>query len=240
MATDKHRFTRIILGALIGAAAMHAQNPPQKQGVTRATLVFPMPGAPLSAEITEERKTRLPDGTWKTEVTASKAYRDGAGRLRTEMDLASSSGEPAGIVIFNMPDGFMAALIPIEKVAGRFPFPNGDRSKMGFGYSQPGQQITAPGKKTYKTENLGKQAIDGIEYEGTRTTTTVEDQPSIVGVQEEWQAREGFIGSLKSSGPDLEVTATLHIRDRRDPDPRLFEIPPDYTIQELTDERPPL
>ena len=231
----------LIAGLLISAAAMHAQNSPPKptQGITRATLVLPMPGAPLSAEITEERITKLPDGTSKTEVTTSKAYRDGAGRLRTEMDIASPSGPSAAVSIYNMPDGFMAIMVPVEKIAGRFRFPNEDRSKMGFGYGSPGPAITAPGKRTYKTEDLGSQTIDGIEYQGNRTTTTVEGQPSIVAVEEEWHAPDGLIGLIKSSGPDLQVTAKLHILDRSDPDPRLFEIPPDYTIQELTDDRPP-
>jgi hypothetical protein len=223
--------TRIIVAALISAAAMLAQKP--TQGIERATLVLPMPGTPLSAEITEERTTKLPDGTSKTEVTTSRAYRDGAGRLRTEMDIASPSGGPSTIVIFSIPDGFMAGLIPAEKMAGRFQFPNEDRSKMGFGFSRPGPLITAPGKRTSKTENLGKQTIDGIEYEGTRTTTTVEDQPSIIGVEEEWTAPLGLIGLMKSSGPDMQVTAKLHVVDRNDPDPRLFEIPPDYSIREL-------
>jgi hypothetical protein len=137
-----------------------------------------------------------------------------------------------------MPDGFMAGLIPIEKIAGRFQFPNEDRSKLGFGYAQPGPQITAPGKRTTKTESLGKQTIDGIEYEGRRTTTTVEDQPSIIGVEEEWAASDGLIGWMKSSGPDMQVTAKLHILDRHDPDPALFQIPPDYSIRELTADVP--
>jgi len=227
----------LIAGLLISAIAMHAQKP--AHGINRATLVLPYVGVPLSAEITEERVTKLPDGTSKTEVVISKAYRDGAGRLRTESDIASRSGDPSAIVIFNIPDGFMAALMPSEKAAGRFQFPNGDRSKIGFGYAQPGPEITAPGKRTTITESLGKQTIDGIEYQGNRTTTTVEGQPSIIGVQEEWQSSDGLIGLIKSTGPNLLVTAKLHILDRSDPDPRLFEIPPDYAIQELTDERPP-
>ncbi len=230
----------LIAGLLISAAAMHAQSPPQKptQGINRATLVLPYLGVPLSAEITEERTTKLPDGTSKTEVITSKACRDGAGRLRTEMDLANATGDQATIVIFNIPHGFMTVIVPAEKLAARFQFPNEDRSKRGFGYAQPGPAITAPGKKTSKTENLGKQTINGLEYEGTRTTTRVENQPSIVGVQKEWQSPDGLIGLIKSSGPDLQVTAKLHVLGRREPDPRLFEIPPDYTISELTHDHP--
>jgi hypothetical protein len=161
----------------------------------------------------------------------------GAGRLRTEMDIPGPNGDPATFVqIFNGADGFMDVLIPAEKTAGRFLFPKGDPSKqgVGFGFSQPGPQITAPGKRTSKTENLGKQTIDGIDYEGTRTTTTVEDQASIFAVDEEWTAPSlGWIGLFKSSGLDIQVTAKLRILDRRDPDPALFQIPPDYEIREL-------
>ncbi len=216
---------------------MQAQKPPE--GITRAILVLPALGSPLSAEVTEERITKLPDGTSKTDVITSKAYRDGSARLRTDMDLASPSGEPAIIFILNSPDGFMAAMMPAEKIAGRFQFKNEGQPFWIFGYSQPGPEISAPGKRSAKTENLGKQTIEDIEYEGTRTTTTVEGQPSIIGVEEEWKAPDGLIGLIKSSGPDLQVTAKLHILDRRDPDPRLFEIPPDYTINELTDAHPP-
>jgi hypothetical protein len=227
---------------LISTTAL-AQNPapqPAKE-ISQATMVFPALGTPLSAEITEERITKLPDGTSKTEVRISKAFRDGAGRLRTEMDMAGPTGDPATLVqIFNGADGFVAVLIPVEKTAGRIRFPKGDPSKQGVGFpfSQPGPLITAPGKRTSKTESLGKQTIDGIEYEGTRTTTTLEGQPSIIAVDEEWAAPLGWIGLIKSSGPDMQVTAKLHILDRRDPDPRLFEIPPDYLVRELTDEHP--
>ena len=238
MAADKRRFTQIIAAALIGTALL-AQNraPNPAQEISRATLVFPALGAPVSAEITEERTTKLPDETSRTEVHVTKAFRDGAGRLRTEMDIPGPTGDPAAFVqIFDRADGFMVVLIPMEKMADRVLFPKSDPSNqgVGFAFSQPGPLINAPGKRTSKTEELGKQTIDGFEYEGTRTTTTLADIPSIIAVDEEWSAPSlGWIGWIKSSGPDMQVSAKLRILDRRDPDPTLFEIPPDYFIRDL-------
>ncbi len=77
-------------------------------------MVLAVAGAPLSVEIVEQRATKLPDGTSKTEVLTSKVYRDGAGRMRTEMEEVGANGESAVIVnLFNKPDGFMAILLPV-------------------------------------------------------------------------------------------------------------------------------
>ena len=171
---------------MIGTALL-AQDPAPNpsQGFSQATLVLPVAGAPLSAEMVEERTT---------------------------------------------------ILVPSERTAGRYQFSQQEQSEGGFGFSNGGPPIRATGKKTTTTESLGKQTIEGIEYEGTRVTATAEDQPSgipIVGVDEQWMAPFGLIGLTKSSGPDMQITAKLRILDRRDPDPALFEIPPDYFIRDL-------
>lgn len=99
--------------------------------------------------------------------------------------------------------------------------------------------IMLPGKKTTTSENLGKQTIDGIEYQGNRTTTTSAENPSLIGTHELWYAREvGLVALTKSSGPDERITARLHILDRKPPDPELFQIPTNYYIQELKDDAP--
>jgi hypothetical protein len=202
-------------------------------------MVLPMAGFQLSVDIVEERITKLPDGTSKTEVLTSKVYRDGAGRMRTETQVIGDSGEPTVIaIIFNKPDGFMAMLVPAEKGGGRFLFPKKQQSEAGFGFTTIDPLITAPGKKTSKTESLGKQTIEGIEFEGTRTTTTVDGQPSIIGVQDHWVCDLGLFGLEKSSGPDLESTAKIRNLDRHEPDPALFTPPADYEIRDLNPDDP--
>jgi hypothetical protein len=203
-------------------------------------MVLPVAGAPLSVEIVEERTTKLSDGTSKTEVLTSKVYRDGAGRMRIEMDIPGANGESAAIVqLLNRPDGFMAILLPAKKGGGRFLLSKKEQSEGGFAFTTIDPLITAPGKKTSKTESLGKQTIEGIEFGGTRTTTTVDGQPSIIGVQDHWAAGElGLFGLEKSSGPDLESTVKIRNLDRREPDPALFTPPPDYSIRDLNPDDP--
>ena len=234
---------RIVLMAagLMGSALFAQPTAPKPvEGITRATMVLPVLGAPLSVEIVEERTTKLPDGTSKTEVLTSKAYRDGGGRSRTEMDMLDPSGESAHVVqIFSQADGFMAVLSPAEKAGGRFLFSKKQQSEGDFGFPTIGPRITAPGKQTTKTESLGKQTIEGIEFEGTRTTTTVDDQPSLIGIYDEWTAGQlGLFGLIKSSGPDLEITAKIRNLDRDDPDPARFTPPADYDIRDLNPDDP--
>jgi hypothetical protein len=231
----------MMAAGLIGAALL-AQTPSPKPvlQIEPAAMVFPVAGDPLSVEIVEERTTKLPDGTSKTEVLTSKVYRDGAGRMRTEMEVAGANGESTVIVnLINRADGFMAILVPAEKSGGRLLLSKKQQSEGGVGFPTTGPLITAPGKKTSKSESLGKQTIEGIEFEGTRTTTTVDGQPSIVGIEDRWAAGElGLCGLMKSSGPELEITGKIRNLDRHEPDPALFTPPPDYYIRDLNPDHP--
>ena len=86
-----------------------------------------------------------------------------------------------------------------------------------------------------KSEELGKQTIEEIEFEGSRMTTTVEEQPSIMAVDERWVSKElGLFGLVKHTGPDGESTSRIQHVDRAAPDPKLFVIPDDYRIREMT------
>ncbi len=146
-------------------------------------LVLPQPGAPLSAEIVEERTTKLPDGPSKTDVLTTKVFRDAEGRMRMEMNINGPNDPAPMIQILDRPDGFTVILLPEQRMAARFGFPKSGNG--GFGVSFLGNPlIRVPGKKSRKTEKLGKQTIDGIEYEGERTTTTSDEQPSLVGLDE--------------------------------------------------------
>jgi hypothetical protein len=171
--------TLLTIGMVLLSATALAQNK------TLPMLVLPVPGAPLSAEVVEEHTTKLADGTSKTEVNVSKVDRDAAGRLRSEHQL----DDQRIVTIANQPDGFIVLLVPAEKTGGRLSFPND--KKAGIGFSFPGNPlISVAGKKSTKTEDLGKQIIDGIEFEGHRTTIMMEDQPSVVGVNEDWENRD--------------------------------------------------
>jgi hypothetical protein len=89
-------------------------------------------------------------------------------------------------------------------------------------------------------EPLASQTIEGILVDGKRITTTFpagfqgSDGPITV-VEERWTSKElgGVVILLKRSDPrNGETTEQLTDIDRSEPDPALFRIPADYTVEE--------
>jgi len=195
-------------------------------------MVLPISGLPLSAEQIEEFVSTSPAVISAAEASKIKYYRDAAGRMRTEAN--SADGTLRAIVLENPIDGFIAVLDPQTKSAHRVRFPKSS-STDGWGVGGgPSGLVGVSGNITRKTVDLGKQNMDGIEFEGSRTTTTSDEQTSLVAVDESWGSRElGLIGLVKHSGPDGEFTARIQHVNRNIPDPALFVIPADYRIHDM-------
>lgn len=87
-------------------------------------------------------------------------------------------------------------------------------------------------------ESLGKQVIEGVEAEGTRTTKTIpagsigNEQPIKI-INEQWYSPELQMTIMsKRSDPRFgETTYRITNLNRSDPAPSLFEPPPDYTVK---------
>jgi len=88
------------------------------------------------------------------------------------------------------------------------------------------------------TESLGKQTIEGIEADGTRTTITI--QPGAIGnerainiVSERWYSPElQTVVMTKYSDPRFgETNFRLTNINRSEPARTLFEVPSDYTLK---------
>jgi hypothetical protein len=90
-----------------------------------------------------------------------------------------------------------------------------------------------------KTESLGKQVIEGVEAEGTRTTMTIpageigNEQPVYI-VTEKWYSPElQVVVMSKLSDPLVgETVYRLTNISRNEPARSLFEVPGDYTVRE--------
>ncbi|MDQ3821545.1 MAG: hypothetical protein M3362_28230, partial [Acidobacteriota bacterium] len=90
------------------------------------------------------------------------------------------------------------------------------------------------------TESLGKQTIEGVEAEGTRTTVTIpagqvgNEQPIHI-VWEKWYSPElQVVVMSKHSDPFVgETVYKLTNIVRGEPSHALFEVPGDYTIKEI-------
>jgi hypothetical protein len=209
------------------SSILSAQNPPSQ--VISETLVLPVPNAPLSVETVEEQTTG---------IKISKVFRDASGRMRIETHIDGPNGDSTPMIqIYDGPGGFMAILMPQQQMAGRFEFPKQDPARIGFGFTS-GPPLRNQGKMTRKTESLGKQTIEGIEFEGQRTTFTWDDQPSVVATEDRWSAKElGLFGQVKYSGPDRQTTTKIRNLVRSAPDPVVFKIPSDYFVQDLKDDQ---
>jgi TonB family protein len=91
-----------------------------------------------------------------------------------------------------------------------------------------------------KNESLGSQMIEGVEAEGTRITHTIPagsmgNERPIEATYERWYSKELQLDVLiKSVDPRSgESTQQMTKINLGEPDPALFEIPSDYTVQEL-------
>jgi hypothetical protein len=90
-----------------------------------------------------------------------------------------------------------------------------------------------------KTEALGKQNIEGVEAEGTRTTFTIpageigNEQPINI-VTESWYSPELQVMMMRKhiDPRQGEMIYRLTNLRRAEPDPSLFSVPADYTIKE--------
>jgi hypothetical protein len=195
-------------------------------------VAFPIAGAPLSLNAITERTE---NGVLTPNRKVTTFYRDGAGRLRIEGDLPGFSGDGGFIQIVDPAAGFIAVLIVPMKSAHRMTFRVGP-SGGGFGILGMGDNefMRLNGKRTSKTESLGKQTIRDIEFEGQLTTITVEGERTVTGIDERWYSKElGLFGLQVFSALGVKTTTTIENVVRKEPDASLFVIPPDYSIEEL-------
>ena len=88
-------------------------------------------------------------------------------------------------------------------------------------------------------EQLGKQVIEGVEAEGTRTTVTIPageigNERAIEIVSERWYSPElQLVVMTRHSDPRTgEITYKLMNINRAEPSKSLFEVPSDFTIKE--------
>ena len=105
-----------------------------------------------------------------------------------------------------------------------------------------GWQGTREGKA--KTEQLGKQLIEGVEADGTRNTVTIPpgeigNERAIEVVNERWFSPElQTVVMTRHCDPRFgETVYRLTNINREEPDRALFEVPADYTLREEPPQR---
>ena len=229
-----------------------------------------MPGrvvknAPFSAEMVTEKTQTLPDGNRIHQTNTVKMYRDSDGRTRREQTLqnlgalAPNSNLPQVVFINDPVAGADFALNPTDHTATRSARParsNGMgpmRQGMRPNATTAGGNDTAPGGGTpmrhgmgrnnpnLKRESLGRQVIEGVPADGTRTTMTIpageigNEQPLQV-VNEMWYSPDlqMVVMSKRSDPRSGETIVRLTNVSRAEPPRTMFDVPSDYKVSDTS------
>jgi hypothetical protein len=176
---------------------------------------------------------------WSGARETAKIYRDNEGSLRCEHLLPDLDATGLLVQTADLDAGFMAMIVTSERAAFRMSFPpKRPGNPGGFAFLGMGSDelMREPGQRSTKAAALGKRLINGIEFEGKLTTTTVEGDHIITGTEERWFSKElGLFGLRVTSALGMTTTTRVENLIRGDPDPSLFKIPADYAVHELAE-----
>jgi len=199
-------------------------------------------GAPYSAQAVTERTQVLANGNKIDEKRTANVHRDGQGRTRREMTMgtlgpwaAPKNGSPM-IVISDPVAGVGYLLNPSKQSAVKHAFS-----------PHPGSSADAQNRRAnlrrananVTTESLGKQMIEGVEAEGSRTTFTIpagqigNAEPMQI-VTEKWYSSALQVMVKVTHSDPRSGTTTYQLTNivQAEPDPELFKVPSNYTLRD--------
>jgi hypothetical protein len=223
------------------------------QGTTGMTVSTQGPrdvtGLPYMADEFTETTEILRDGNRITHKSMTKVFRDGEGRTRREVYRINSQGVPDDspnyVDIFDPVTGVSYDLNPRTQTAQKREDRVATSRKSANPTGPTAQQRNVQARpesirQERQSESLGSQVIEGLNAEGKRYTTVYpagaigNEQPLEI-VTEVWISTELHIPLLhKSDDPRRGQTVTQVTNIRRDePSPDLFQVPPDYTVEEM-------
>lgn len=197
-------------------------------------------GSPYSAQFSTETTQVLADGTRITRTSNGAVYRNGEGRTRREQKLSAVGpipieGRPRELIFINDPVAGAHYVLDVnEQSARKLPFREAPPGATGLPpvFAETPEEVTK--------ESLGKQTIEGVDAEGTRSTITIpvgrigNDRPLKI-VSERWYSPELQIVVLsKHSDPFAgESVYRLTGINKTEPAATLFQVPADYSVIEV-------
>ena len=208
--------------------------------------------APYSADVVTESTHTLADGNHIRQSSTSKVYRDSEGRTRREQavnlsGLAQNANMPQLVFINDPVAGASYALNAKDRTGTKSAFtaraqsgprPQGSDSSAA-GPAPRGMGRRGMANQNVKTESLGKQTIEGVQADGTRTTMTIpagqmgNEQPIVIVTETWYSADLQAMVMTKHSDPRTGETVTKMANvSRSEPSKMLFEAPADYKVTE--------
>jgi len=228
-------------------AAAQKQSPacPPAENAINTIMVASVTGCPFSAALEVTQTQTLADGTHIQRKSKMLIYRDSLGRIRYDHYLLGPADQeipeqPSYIEIYDPPAGFIYRLSPASAVASR-----SRRVKPATPKSNPQPQPdknsaasqTDRLKYTRVSEELGTQFIAGDLASGRRETITYPagaegNDRSFVVLSETWESSDLNLRLLMKNADPRSGDMEQRVTDltRTEPDPSLFQVPSDYTI----------
>jgi hypothetical protein len=212
--------------------------------------------APFSADVITETTQTLADGNHIHQTVTSKVYRDSEGRTRREQAVNLNGLAPSAsmqqMVFINDPVAGVSYSLNAKDHTGMKYVRNGRGSQRLSQDASGAAPRPRPGgpdglgmgrhnasDQNLKTEALGRQALEGVQAEGRRTTMTIPagqagNELPIHIVVESWYSSDLQTTVLsKHSDPRNGDTVTrLANISRSEPAHTLFEPPTDYKVSE--------
>lgn len=236
-------------------------------GARLVGAVAGMPGrvvqnAPYSADVVTETTQTLPDGNHIRQTSTARMYRDSQGRVRNEQSLSGlgsltgSANLPQVVFITDPVAGVTYAVNAQNKTATRSQWQGrggagGQAQQAAAGHGRGPQGAgpdggrwnrAAAGRRpngNAKTESLGRQTVEGVPADGTRSTLTIpagqmgNEQPIQI-VSEQWYSPDlqAIVLSKHWDPRAGETVYRLTNIDRTEPAASLFQPPADYKVTE--------
>ncbi|HKQ87347.1 MAG TPA: hypothetical protein VJS43_11340 [Candidatus Acidoferrales bacterium] len=194
-------------------------------------------GEPVSFSVQSEIVQDLAEGTHiDRKSSTNRSFRDLQGRTRLEI-YQNTKTPGSG-------DQVLVQVIITDPVANKG-YTLNPKDHTAYETLHPQPRIlwaavppsSAPVRAVPGVESLGTQTMEGLLVEGTRSTRTLaagaigNDRPVTV-VTERWVSDELHLPILTKTRNPWTGDQTIRVFDidRSDPDPSLFEVPPDYAI----------
>jgi hypothetical protein len=193
--------------------------------------VVSVAGQPFSAD---EVIIQNPDPNMRNVLPMKtiRIYRDSAGRTREDVSVPFDSTATPYVGIVDPIAGVSYYLDTEKKIARRLRYPPWTPQM------NPPEGVVTSFKFICKTtsETLGTQIVEGIVADGKRITSVCDQNTA---VNESWYSSELKVILLEKTSTSMgNGTTRLEHINREEPDSRLFQPPPDYTIVELDGNEP--
>jgi hypothetical protein len=249
---------KLLFAVLLSSACLIAQPPegrwggpigfgPGRGGPGGSRMGRIVTGAPYSAVEVTVQQQALAGGNVIQRQTTTNISRDSQGRVYTESEFTrpGTAGQTPikRITISDPVAGYVHEVDPQRRVVtSRATRPaNGIQAARGqrpAGAAPRSPNVAGQSDPNVVTESLGTQTINGVIATGTRVTRTVPagtmgNVLPIQSVRETWVSadlKEAVM--IKSVDPRFGTRTTqLTNVNRSEPDPSLFQVPADYTVQ---------